>query len=182
MAAPRTPAILRQFDNLPSEIKSYFNDFPELAPQFPWNVTIAYLFSLVETAHNMTIYCRVVKRHKVDASLAWAALEHHHMTRPGFHELYETVFGKRLSRKTADNIAGAEKTRDRILHGKDATDNDKRQAVVDILSYSEAFNTEVNTAGGFKPFGPLRGFKGRAKSLDKSTSRWILKGIGLTLS
>ena len=101
------------------------------------------------------------------------------MTRSGFRDLYATIFGKSLKKATADKIAEAEKVRDRILHGKKVSEADKRKAVVEILEYAEAFNAEVQGLAGFKPFGSLQGFKGRAESLDKSTSRWILKGIGL---
>jgi hypothetical protein len=137
------------------------------------------MFSLVELAHNMTIYCGVVKIHRVDKTLARTAVDSHHMTRKGFGELYATIFGKSLKKATADKLAEAEKVRDRILHGKMVSEADKRKAVVDILEYAEAFNAEVQDLAGFKPFGSLQGFKGRAEALDKSTSRWILKGIGL---
>ena len=179
MAAPKKPTILRKFESLPPEIQWYFEHFPALAKEFPWDVTIGYLFSLVEMAHNMSIYCGVVKLHKVNASLASTAMDKRHITRADFRDFYATVFGQKLSEQTVDKIRGAESTRDRILHGKDASDNDKRQAAIDVLDYAVAFNDEVSDVAGFRPFGPLKGFKGRAKSLDKATSRWILKGIGL---
>lgn len=179
MPVPRTRGIINKFDALPAEIKIYFEHFPKLAQEFPWDVSISYMFSLVELAHNMTLYCGVVKRHRVDSTLARTAVDNHHMTRSGFRDLYETIFGKRSEKDTADKIAEAEKIRDRILHGKKVSEADKRKAVVDILEYAEAFNAEVQSLAGFKPFGSLQGFKGRAEALDKSTSRWILKGIGL---
>ena len=179
MNAARKPTILKKFDNLPDEIRRYFAHFPNLAKDYPWEVSISYAFSLVETAHNMTVYCGVVKIHKVDRSLARTALENHHMTRPGFRELYKAIFNRKLPQTIVDKIIRAEAVRDRILHGKEANDNDKRQAIIDVLDYAEAFNAEVNKVASFKPFGSLQGFKGRGKPLDKSTSRWILKGMGL---
>jgi hypothetical protein len=70
--------------------------------------------------------------------------------------------------------------RRRILgaFGKRVSEADKRRAVVALLDYAEAFNCEVYDLCGFRPFGPLRGFKGAVASLDKRTSRWILAGIG----
>ena len=79
-----------------------------------------------------------------------------------------------------DKIAEAEKVRDLILHGKQVSEVDKRKAVVDVLEYAKSFNAEVSRIAGFKPFGSLKGFKGRGQPLDKSTSRWVLKGVGLT--
>ena len=111
---------------------------------------------------------------------ARTAVDNHHMTRGEFKDLYKTIFGKPLTKTVADKIAEAEKVRDRILHGKTVSETDKRKAVIDILEYARAFNAAVYDISGFKPFGSLQGFKGRAKPLDKSTSRWILKGVGLT--
>ncbi len=181
MNTPRTPGILNRYDALPDDIKKYFTHFPNLAQQYPWDVTISYMFSLVELAHNMTIYCGVVKRHRVDSTLAHAAVDNHYMTRDGFKDLYKMIFGKYLKKSIIDKIVEAEKVRDRILHGKQVYEKDKRQAVVDVLDYAEQFNFEVHEIAGFRPFGSLKGFKGRAEPLDKSTSRWILKGIGLTI-
>ena len=182
MPTPNKKGILNQYDRLPDEIKKYFGHFPKLAEEFPWDVSISYLFSLVELAHNMTIYCGVVKLHRVDSALARTAVDNFHMTRSGFKDLYETILGRPLKKSIADKIAESEEVRDRILHGKSVSQENKRKAVSGVLKYAEEFNAEMYNIAGFKPFGSLQGFKGRAKPLDKSTSRWILKGIGLELS
>ena len=88
-------------------------------------------------------------------------------------EPVKTTLSTKLSR--------AEKVRDRVIHGKQVDDNEKREAVLDILEFAEGFNVYVSSLAGFKPFGSLRGFKGRATPLDKSTTRWILKGMGFKL-
>ena len=31
----------------------------------------------------------------------------------------------------------------------------------------------------FRPFGDLRGFKGRGQPLERTTTRWVLKGMGM---
>ncbi len=180
MATPRTRGILNRYNALPDEIKKYFEHFPKLAEEFPWDVSISYLFSLVELAQNMTIYCGVVKLHRVNSALARTAVDNHHMTRGGFKDLYATILGKPLKKNVVDKIAEAENVRDRILHGKKVSEADKRKAVVDVLEYAKSFNAEVSRIAGFKPFGSLKGFKGRGQPLDKSTSRWVLKGVGLT--
>jgi len=38
-------------------------------------------------------------------------------------------------------------------------------------------NEFVFQIAGFKPFGSLKGFKGRAEPLDKATTKWLLKGM-----
>ncbi len=62
------------------------------------------------------------------------------------------------------------------------SDADMRRAIHDVFEYAKAFNTVVDGLGQFKPFGDLRGFKGRGVNLDKKTTRLILKGIGLKVS
>ena len=181
MTAPRRAAILSRYDELPEEIRVYFDNFPRLAREFPWDVSISYIFSLVETAHNRTVYGGVVKRHKVHSTMAWTALDNHHMTRNGFRELYRKIFGQPLPDEIVESITRAEKIRDKILHGKGASDNDKRQAVMDVLNYAESYNEEIYRIAKFRPFGSMQGFKGRAKSHDRSTSRWILMGMGFSL-
>ena len=56
-----------------------------------------------------------------------------------------------------------------------------RQAHVDIIEYAESVNIELQSVAGFEPFGDLRGFKGKVKSLEKGTTRWLLKGIGFSV-
>jgi hypothetical protein len=100
-----------------------------------------------------------------------------HLTRDGFRVRYKTVFGQSPHKATVAKIKEAEKIRDRVIHGKDVDDATLLQALLDVIDYAEAFNMEVKKIGGFEPFGDLRGFKGRAEPLDKSTTRWLLKGM-----
>lgn len=130
----------------------------------------------------MTIYCSVVKLHRVHTEVASVAVNNHHMNRDGFKHLFKDITGKPLRAATMARIAAAEKVRDKLLHGKSTTEEQKRQAVADILEYAEAFNSDVHAICGVRPFGKLKGFKGRAKPLDKSTSRWVLKGMGIACS
>ena len=76
----------------------------------------------------------------------------------------------------------AEEIRDKVMHGKTTTDKEKREALASIIEYAERFNALVSGIAAFRPFGDLRGFKGRGQSLDKSTSRWLLKGMGFPIS
>ncbi len=171
--------MLNEFKKLPEDNRNYLKYFPSLAKDYPWDVSIAHLYSRVELAQNMTIYCGVVKRHRVDTELAWKAVDNQHMKRDGFREIFESVFSKPVPRSASAHLTHAEKIRDKILHGKSVTGADKREAVYDIL-YSKEFNDALQSIEGFRPFGSLQGFKGRGKALDKATSRWVLKGIGFT--
>ena len=68
--------------------------------------------------------------------------------------------------------------RDHVIHGKEATDAQIRNAVAHVLEYAARLNDLTTALQGPPPFGDQRGFKGAAQALDKKTSRWILKGMG----
>jgi hypothetical protein len=172
--------VVAKFNALDPKVQAYFSHLPGLAEHYPWEVAISYLFARVELAHNMLIYCAVVKLHRVHTEIASRGINNHHMTRDGFKNLFSTVTGKNLKAETLAKIASAETTRDRLLHGKSVSEEQKRKAVVDILDYAVAFNSDAHSCCGIRPFGKLKGFKGRTKPLDKSTSRWVLKGMGVT--
>ena len=76
----------------------------------------------------------------------------------------------------------AEKVRDKIVHGKSINNPNMRDAIYDVLEYATLLNEHLEEKAGFKPFGDLRGFKGRGTPLDANTTRWLLKGMGFTLS
>lgn len=172
--------MVNEYNNLPDEVKQYLEHFPSLSENYPWDVVIAYLFSRVELAQNMTVYCGVVKCHRVDTEIARTAVNNQHMTRQGFKDMYKSIFGSAMPKAISSKLDHSEKIRDKILHGKNVSEQDKRKAVYDLLHYAKEFNEKMNAVAGFKPFGSLQGFKGRAQSLDKSTSRWVVKGIGFT--
>ena len=154
---------------------------PGLLKDYPLDVSISYLFGLVELAQNKSLYCGMVKLHRVDAELARKAVDLHPMLRTDFRQFYEAIFGKKPTATTFVKLKEAEAIRDRIVHGKEASEREKRKAIVDIIEFAELFNDDVNEIAGFQPFGDLRGFKGRGQPLNKSTSRWILKGMGFKL-
>lgn len=163
-------------------MKTYFEHLPKLINAFPYEVCLAYMFLRVEEAQNRALYCGVVKLHQASSTMAEKAINCQHLTRDGFVKLYETVFGVPISPATLKQIREAEKIRDKVIHGKRVDDPSMREALVDVIEYAESLNTEIETIAGFEPFGDLRGFKGRAQSLEDTTSRWLLKGLGFALA
>ena len=100
-----------------------------------------------------------------------------------FAEKYNAIFGARPPAAAQNELSQAEAVRDAVMHGKGATDVELRNAIADVLLYAEAVNSDLEKRAGFCPFCPdLRGVKGRAQPLDKSTTRWLLKGMGFTMS
>ena len=180
------PANRRQveqhFNNAPAEVREYFSDLPGLLEHFPLDVALAYVFSRVELAHNMALYCGVVKIHKANKDVAEAAIDATHITREDFVEMIRTVFNRDLPTATRSLLKEAEEVRDRVMHGKRTLDREKRKAIAKVIDYAAKFNETVYAGAGFRPFGNLRGFHGRGESLSKATSRWVLKGMGFPLS
>jgi len=160
-------------------VRNYFDPTLELIEHYPWEVSLSFMFAKIERAHVMSLYCGVVKMHKVDATLAQTAVDRFENDRKTFRTLFEAVFDRKLPHELIQKIEIAQKVRNRVLHGKPVEGAAYRRAVMAIIEYAEGFNDICTEAGGFTPFGRLQGYKGRGVSLDKSTSRWVLKGIEL---
>ena len=170
--------MVRHFNACPTEVQRYFQHIPQLAPAFPWEVTLSYQFGRVERAHRMALYCGAVKLHRADSKMARQVVEVHYLTRDDFHRLFETIHGKPIPKSTSDTLGEAERIRDRVMHGQGAPDAQQRKAIADVLDYATRLNSFVLGISGFRPFDDLRGFKGRGQALDKSTTRWLLRGMG----
>lgn len=165
----------------PSEVQRYFEPAAELIEHYSGEVSLSYLFARLERGHLMSLYCGVVKLHRVDSTLAATAVERFENRRDEFRELFERIFGKRIPNSVIGKIEPAQEIRNNVLHGKKVEQRDYRMAIVSIIEYATDFNEVCSKLGGFRPFGSLQGFKGAAAAMDKSTSRWVLKGIGLPL-
>ena len=120
-----------------------------------------------------------MKLHRTDSTLTRNAIDAHYMSRRDFRDFYCTIVGKRITDAVLEPLAKAEAIRDRVMHGKRVDQPDFREAIVSIIDFAEGFNALAMAHAGFRPFSDLRGFKGAGKSLDRSTTRWILKGMGL---
>jgi hypothetical protein len=175
------PALLNFYKLSPAEVRNYFEHLPTLVEQFPLDVALAYVFFRVELAQNMALYCGLAKIHRADSDLAYRAVQTHHMTRDGFRSKFSTVYGAPVPEKIASLMTQAEGVRDLVMHGKGASDDQKRNAIAHVLAYAAEFNQLTVACGGPKPFGDLRGFKGSGQSLEKKTTRWVLKGMGFTM-
>jgi hypothetical protein len=172
----------KAYKNCSKEVREYFRYFPRLLNSYPMDVCLAYIFSRLELGQNMALYCGIVRLHRANSEISKNVISTHHMTRESFVELYETVFGFVLPKTAHKDLKEAEKTRDAIMHGKNATDDTIRNAIARVLEYAEEINTQLDEEYGLKPFGRLQGFSGNAKRLDKRTTRFVLKGMGFNIS
>lgn len=171
---------MRRFEESPRNVREYFRCAPQLLEgEYPYDVVLAWMFARLERAHNMAIHAGVVKLHRGDSTVTRNVLDTHHMTRDGFRKLFKTVFDKPLKKEIATTLNTAERIRDKTMHGKAVTDAEYRKAIVAVVDYAEVFNEFMSELGGFQPFGDLRGFKGRGQALDKRTTQWVLRGMGI---
>ena len=171
--------VVNRFRASTPEVQQYFNDLPDLMEHYDWEVSLGFMFIRVEKALNTMLYCGARKMHKAHTDVARGFVDSHHMTRKEFRRLFGNVFGQQIPADTTAVLIEAEKVRDKVIHGKSATDADKRKAIVRLIQYAEEMNTLVHGVAGFKPFtNDLRGFTGRGESLDQSTTRWLMQGLG----
>lgn len=175
-------ALIAHFNGFPEGLKKYFEHLPALARGFPWEVPLTYQFARVELAHRRTLYCGAVKVHRADPELAWTAVRNQHITRKSFPGLFALILEHDLDPAIGSLIAGAESIRDDVMHGKNVDEAKMRNAVAQVLDYSHAYNEFVDSKVRFRPFGDLRGFSGRARKYNQSTSRVLLRGLGLGLA
>ena len=140
---------------------------------------LAYIFSRLEVAQNLTLYYGLVKLlHRADSGITWNVLLKQHLTRGGFREFFATVFGREIPVAAITAMERAE--RDQVMHGKVPHDRELRNAIAHVLGYTREFAEFVYEIAGFNPCGDLRGFKGATASLEKGTTRWVLKGMGFS--
>lgn len=180
-AAGSYKGVLKKYESCNGDLKAYFQHLPSLVTSnYPWEVLIAYLFMRVEAAHNRAIHGSVVKLHRANVEVVSSMLDSHRLTRNDVSRLLYTITDQELPKDLDATLKRAEGIRDRCVHGKSVSPAQARQAVLDVLNYAEGFNAHLKGIAGFEPFGDMRGYKGRLEPLDKSTTKWLLRGMGFT--
>lgn len=178
---PSRKRLLKIYGDLPEDVAGHFVHVSKLVVDFPYEVALAYSFLKIEQAQNRALYGGVVKLHRGEAKFVHRVMNAQHLTRGGFKEIYKNVFGVALTNVTVAKLNKAEAIRDRVIHGKSVDDNEMREAIADCLEYACLLNVEVSASAGFKPFGDMRGFKGRADPLDVRTTKWLMRGLGFDI-
>lgn len=168
------------FKNMDSGIQSYFSELSKLLHEASLEVCLAYVFLRTEAAHHRLLYGGATKIYQLDYELTWNIINKQHMTRSDFEKFYENIFGTKNTQLTI--LREAEKIRDKIIHGKKATNKEIAEAIEKVLEYADLINKLHSDIkfGGFMPFASMKGFKGRAGSHGKQTTRLVLKGLGFS--
>jgi hypothetical protein len=177
------PGLKNLFNVRSNEVQSHFKHLPSLLDNYPLEVALGYVFHRLELGQNMSLYCGVVKLYRAKHTIASNAIDAHHMTREGFEQLYFTIFNVALPKDAVKELRTAENTRDKIMHGRNASAERLRNAIGRVLEFAEAVNSQLHQTHNLRPFGAdLRGFAGRSHKLDGRTTRFMLKGIGFGIS
>jgi len=167
------------YQGLPQEVQDYYKHLPALLDNFDYNVGLSYVFSLLEKGQHLALYCSIVKLHRTNKVLTRNALEEHHFIRRSYQEMYKRILGKSIPADAQDLFNKASKVRDKLMHGKDVSDHELRNAIAQVLSYSDKINEHIYSIAAFRPYTPsLQGVFGRLGTLDKKASRWMLIGMG----
>ena len=166
MEMPRVPGnwqgVMNRIDDSSDEIKGYFDPVSELIEHYRWEVSIGYMFTRVEQAHNHLLHGAAVKIHGVNGSTANRFVDGQHITRKEFSRLYKNVVGGAMPTRSVKLLSEAEKIRDRVVHGKRVAEKDQGTAIIYILEYAEMINTELQEKANFSPFkADQRGYAGR---------------------
>lgn len=173
-------SLIRHFQGQSQQIQDYLGNFENLIQSYSYEVTVAYCFFKLEQAYNRTLYGGARKLHKVQHQVLTQVLDRQHLSREGFLTFYNVIFGKAVTTSTQSKIKFAEKIRDRIIHGKSVPNVDSRRCLAELLDFATELDKEVQAAAGFSPFADMRGLNGSRTSLDKATTRWVLRGMGFS--
>ena len=88
MQLPRVPGnwvgVVARIDASSAEVKGFFDPISELIEKYRWEVSIGYMFTRVEQAHNHLLRGAAVKIHGVNARTANRFVDGQHITRKEF--------------------------------------------------------------------------------------------------
>ena len=181
MIAKSRKGLINRFQELSAPVAAHFEHLPRLVFDFPLSVSLAYTFLQLGLAQNRSLYQGTVKLHKVDAQITRFAIGSQHMTRKGFESLFLSVFSYPVPQDLAECLKKAEDVRDQVMHGKNVSEAQIRDAVWNALQYTDGLYAFLQEKNNLRICGNSKGFSGRAKKHDRKTSRLILKGLGFSL-
>lgn len=180
---PNYRALRGEFDDSPRAIRSYFWSLPNLMTAELGEVALTYAFFKIEQAQIRTLYGGLLRLHRANSNFVKGVLDREHFTRPKFRELYGNVMGVEFPAPLTEQIQSAETVRDRLMHGRQPTGAEIRNAIANTLRYAVALGATVQQVARFNPCGDMRGVTGtRAQTLDVRTTKWVMKGMGFSVS
>lgn len=175
--------VIKKFKEHRPEVIAYFDPCLKLLENnYDYDVVVSYMFSKLENAHREILYYGIVVLHDVSTKLAFKAIDTHDLTRKDFKEKFSHVYGFNIPSSLSKKIKSAEDVRDRILHGKSPETGKRAQSILDVLYYFDGLDCKVYDKVNIWIAGDRRGIKGAKAPLSDATSRWVLIGMGFSLS
>lgn len=174
-------SLKKKFDDLPDQSRAYLNGLgPLLIDSKNFGISLAYLFMKIEEGQHRALKCGLIRIHNCNSAKVDEVLAKQHFTRATFKKLFKIVMSEDVSGDAIADISKAEKTRDKLIHGKTPPPSELREAISSALNYVVALGSQVETKTKKNPFGDLRGLKGKKELLDPIPTFWIMKGMGFT--
>lgn len=171
--------LLKQFQALPDQTRSYLEGLESLlGTSKTFGVALAFVFMKLEEGNHRALKCGLVRIHKCNSKKVDDALEKQHFTRSYFRSVFKNVFSEEVERSLLDSVQTAERARDKLIHGKAATDADLRNGISNALKYVAGLGKYVEGKTQKNPFGDLRGLAGKSLLMEPVPSYWLLKGMG----
>lgn len=181
---PTYKSVINRFSQAEDGIKGYFKGLDNLIANNQWNVSLAWSFVMIEKAHISALYFGVVRVFRVDPELAWTAIINSDLTMKDFVDYCNPVFGHDLPAKIKGMLVEIRQVRNTVMHGIDVPEKDMRNCVGTVIDYAEEINKFLEQRAGFKIFKAnwIGLLGGKVERLDKNRSKFLLKGLGFTLS
>lgn len=161
-------------------LKWYFSILPEVLDGVSTaSPALAYCFHLIESGQRMALYALIMREFRTNSRLTWKAVDRIDITRTNFPILFAKISGKNLSKSGRELIKPAEGVRDAIMHGRQKSEAQILNAILNCLEYAQFLNSEFSEKVGFRPFGKLQGVTSKkgAPQLPENISRLVLDGL-----
>lgn len=174
---PTIVAIRHQFAALPQDVRTYLRELQPLLDAADLDLSLAYLFMVIEQGRYRSMKCILVRNMKCMTSVVDDQLKVRAFTRKSFRSSIKSLIGVDISKGDYKSLEHAERVRDTIFHGRSASDTNKRNAISNCLTFINVFGSSVKDKTGKNPFATLQGLTSRIKPVNREQSIWILRGI-----
>lgn len=174
---PTIVAIRHEFAALPEDVKAHLRELEPLLQAADLNLSLALLFLLIEQGRYRAMKCILVRNLKCMTSVVDDELNARAFSRKSFRSSIRSLIGIDISKGDYRALENAEAIRDKIFHGRGASDAEKREAISNCIKFIDVFGAKVKGKTGKNPFATLRGLTSRIKPVSRAQSNWILKGV-----
>lgn len=175
-----TKQLLKQYHALPARVQECCYELPGLVEGFTFDVSVAYIFQVIEGLRRYTLYSLLVRNFNLDPVVVWASIDRLPVQDKEFWQYFQIALKFDVSNDLKVSLEDAKSTRNKAMHGQHFSEADARKCISHCLTFLERFSELVSKRAGFEPCGSQKGIlstgKGK-KRLDATTTEWVLKGM-----